>query len=147
MYQASIRDKKKHKTFNHQKKSDYEIDLEYEEYAYVKKLLGNCRLQIITNSGIEAIGIIRGKFRNYSTKIIFEVGDIIVVSKRDYQNTKVDVVHKFNSDQVQELITNEKISNILCSLYNNYSKSSLDIELNNVNFTNDIDSEDEIDNI
>jgi initiation factor 1A len=124
MYQASIRDKKKHKIFNQQRSDNYDINATYEEYAYVKKLLGNCRVHLITNSGTESIGIIRGSLRKFSKRIIIETGDIVVVSKRDYQVNKVDIMHKYNLDQVQTLISEQKISNILCNLYNNINVST-----------------------
>ena len=124
MYQASIRDKKKHKIFNQQRSDNYEMNTYYEEYAYVKKLLGNCRVHLITNSGTEGIGIIRGSLRKFSKRVIIETGDIVVVSKRDYQKDKVDIVHKYNSDQVQTLISEQKLSNILCNLYNNIHVST-----------------------
>lgn len=124
MYQASIRDKKKHKIFNHQKTDNYELNPNYEEYAYVKKLLGNCRVHLITSSGVDAIGIIRGSLRKFSKRVIIETGDIVVVSKRDYQKDKVDIVHKYNIDQVQTLIAENKLSNVLCNFYTSVATGS-----------------------
>ena len=121
MYQSSIRDKKKHKKFNHVKTDNYLINQEVEEFAYVKKLLGNCRVQVITNSGIDAVGIIRGTLRKFNKRILIETGDIVVVSKRDFQDSKVDIVHKYNQEQVNLLIQEEKLSNILCNFYNNHT--------------------------
>jgi len=147
MYQACIRDKKKYKTFNQQKKDNYDIDPEYEELAYVKKLLGNCRLLVITASGSETIGVIRGKFRKFNTRVLFEVGDIIVISKRDYQDSKVDIVHKYNSEQVQYLIKEGKLTNVLTSLYNNSHISNNDNGDDYINFSDKSitdDSEEEL---
>jgi initiation factor 1A len=118
MYQASIRDKKKHQKFHNVRTDNYELNAMYEEYAYVKKILGNCRVQVLTNSGVDAIGIIRGTLRKFNNRVIIEAGDIVVVSKRDYQESKVDIVHKYNADQIQCLITEEKLSKILCNAYN-----------------------------
>ena len=118
MYQASIRGKKKHQKFHQVKVDNFIVDNINPEYAYVKKLLGNCNVSLITNSGIEAIGVIRGSLRKFNTRIVIEVGDIVVVSKREYQSSKVDIVHKYNSDQVQYLINEEKISNIILHMYN-----------------------------
>lgn len=138
MYQASIRDKKKHKLFNQQKSDNYDLNPNYEEYAYVKKLLGNCRVHLITSSGVEAIGIIRGSLRKFSRRVIIETGDIVVVSKRDYQADKVDIVHKYNTDQVQTLIADKKLSNTLCNLYNNiHTLSDNSTNGNNIENEND----------
>jgi initiation factor 1A len=119
MYQSSIRDKKKHKIFNQQKNDNYDLNSDCEEYAYVKKLLGNCRVHLITNSGVDAIGIIRGALKKFSKRVLIETGDIVVISRREYQVEKVDIVHKYNADQVQYLINEKKLSGILSNHYNN----------------------------
>lgn len=151
MYQSSIRDKKKHQQFNHVKNDNYEINPAYEEYAYVKKLLGNCRVSLLTNSGAEAIGIIRGSMRKFSKRVIIEVGDIVVISKRDFQDSKVDIVHKYNSDQVLRLTEESKISTILTNnlnFSNTNSKSQDDYVDNNDNYVDfgyiSTDEEDEV---
>lgn len=118
MYQTSIRNKKKHVSFNRDKEINYDINPQEEEYAYVVKLLGNCRARILSNSGIESIGIIRGTLRKFSKRILVENGDIVVISKREYQRDKVDIVHKFNTEQAQHLIKTEKLSQILINCYN-----------------------------
>jgi len=47
MYQTTIRNKKKSTNIV----KNYIIDEEYEEYALSVKLLGNCRVSLITNTG------------------------------------------------------------------------------------------------
>ena len=84
MYQTTIRNKKKSTNIV----KNYAIDSEFEEYALSKKLLGNCRVSLITNSGNEVIGIIRGNMRKFNKRVLIEEGDIVVVSKRDFINTK-----------------------------------------------------------
>jgi translation initiation factor 1A len=146
MYQSSIRDKKKHKIFNQQRSDNYDLNPAYEEYAYVKKLLGNCRVQLATGSGVEAIGIIRGTLRKFNKRVLIESGDIVVVSKRDYQESKVDIVHKYNADQVQCLIAEKKLSNILINMYNNThtfdeSQDKTVADDNYIDFSNITDSD------
>jgi len=126
MYQTSIRNKKKHTKFNKDKDLNYSINSDFEEYAYVIKLLGNCRAKVICNSGIEAIGIIRGSLRRFNKRILIENGDIVVISKRDFQDNKVDIVHKFNIDQCQSLIKDKTLSDILINSYYNRSNHSND---------------------
>jgi translation initiation factor 1A len=126
MYQTSIRNKKKHSSFNKDKDMNYQLNTDYEEYAYVVKLLGNCRARVLLNSGIEAIGVIRGALRRFNKRVLIENGDIIVVSKRDFQDSKVDIVHKFNLDQCQSLIKNKEISDVLINCYYNKGTYSAD---------------------
>ena len=150
MYQTSIRNKKKRSLFNHEKESNYNIDPLHEEYAYVDKILGNCRVFIISNTGKEYIGIIRGSLRKFNKRILIERGDIVVISKRDYQIDKVDIVHKINSEQTNNLINDAILSNILINLYTN-KKSTLDVDdlefkLDNIEISNN-DSDEEFVNI
>jgi hypothetical protein len=54
MYQSAIRNKKKSVNIV----NNYILDSDNEEYALCIKLLGNCRIALITNSGNDVIGII-----------------------------------------------------------------------------------------
>lgn len=119
MYQTSIRNKKQKKYLNNSHNNDYAIDENCEHYAIVTKLLGNCRVLLFTNLGNECIGIIRGSLRKFSNRILIEKGDIVVVSIRDYQNNKVDIVHKYNREQIQCLINDKKLSQTIINLYFN----------------------------
>jgi initiation factor 1A len=122
MYQTSIRKKKK--KFNTNKNENYEINFDYEEYGLVKKLLGNCRVDLITNSGDEVIGVIRGNMRKYNKRVLIEKGDIVVVSKREFQSNKVDIVHKFSLDKYPDILNSDNISNTLKNEYYNSSYTS-----------------------
>jgi len=117
MYQTTIRNKKKSTNIV----KNYIIDEEHEEYALSVKLLGNCRVSLITNTGNDVIGIIRGNMRKFNKRVLIEVGDIVAISKRDFQSNKVDIVHKYNLEQTQMLINNKVLSDVLI---NNYYKNS-----------------------
>lgn len=133
MYQASIRKKKKN--FNTNKNENYEINFEYEEYGLVKKLLGNCRVNLITNSGDEVVGVIRGNMRKYNKRVLIEKGDIVVVSKREFQSNKVDIVHKISLDKYHDILNGDNISNTLKNEYYNSSYTSATNDSNNhINF-------------
>lgn len=143
MYQTSIRNKKQKKIFNNSQNNNYDINNDYEEYAYVKKLLGNCRVSLITNTGNDCLGVIRGNLRKFTHRVLIEKGDIVVVSKRDFQDNKVDIVHKFNREQIQILIKEEKISNVLINYYNNKLTNNDNVEFD---ISDDIDFEDHYNN-
>lgn len=121
MYQTTIRNKKKSTNAT----KNYTIDKENnEEYALSIKLLGNCRVSLLTDTGNEVMGIIRGNMRKFNKRVLIEAGDIVIVSKRDFQANKVDIVHKFNLEQTQQLINNKKLSDILINQYYKYSNKS-----------------------
>jgi len=136
MYQTSIRNKKIKKHLNNNYENTYDLDLETEEYAYVIKMLGNCRVSVISNSGNESIGIIRGSLRKFARRVLIEKGDIVAISKRNFQDNKVDIVHKYNRDQITTLINENKLSYVLLNSYNNIKYKDDDLELTNVIFDN-----------
>jgi len=118
MYQTSIRNKKQKSQFNKVSNNNYNIDSEYEVYAYVIKLLGNCRVLVLCDNGTEAVGVIRGSMRRFNKRVLIETGDIVAVSIRDFQIGKVDIVHKYNAEQCKILINNKEISDTLINAYN-----------------------------
>jgi len=136
MYQTSIRNKKIKKHLNNNYENTYNLDLETEEYAYVIKMLGNCRVNLISNSGNESIGIIRGALRKFAKRVLIEKGDIVAISKRNFQDNKVDIVHKYNRDQITILINENRLSNVLLNSYNNIKYKDDDLEVTNVLFDN-----------
>jgi len=121
MYQTSIRNKKKNSQFNKVSNNNYIIDKQHELYAYVIKLLGNCRVLVLCDNGNEAIGVIRGSMRRFNKRVLIETGDIIAVSTREYQDNKVDIVHKYNTEQCKILINDKELSYTLINAYNKVS--------------------------
>ena len=92
-----------------------------QKYALVTKMLGGCRVECklygggsidsgnsgnTGNSGVGgatgiAIGVIRGSMRK---KVYINANDVVIVSVRDFEKDRVDVVHKYTNDEVRELI-------------------------------------------
>ena len=132
MYQTSIRNKKKISQFNKVSNNNYNINTEYEVYAYVIKLLGNCRVLVLCDNGNEAVGVIRGSMRRFNKRVLIETGDILAVSMRDFQDNKVDIVHKYNAEQCKILINNKEISDTLINAYNKVATTAI----NNTNEAN-----------
>jgi translation initiation factor 1A len=132
MYQTSIRNKKKISQFNKVANNNYAINADYEVYAYVIKLLGNCRVLVLCDNGTEAVGVIRGSMRRFNKRVLIETGDILAVSMRDFQDNKVDIVHKYNAEQCKILINNKEISDTLINAYNKISNNTI----NNANEAN-----------
>mgnify|MGYP000476857857 CR=1 FL=1 len=74
---------------------------EGEEYAIISKMLGNCRVSCSCLDGIERLGVIRGSFVK---KVWISVGDVVLVSIRDFQDNKCDIIHKYSDDDKQTLL-------------------------------------------
>lgn len=72
----------------------------HEEYAQVLKMLGNGRLEALCFDGSKRLAHIRGKLRK---KVWINQGDIILLSLRDYQDEKGDVILKYSADEARSL--------------------------------------------
>ena len=70
------------------------------EYAQVIKMLGNGRLEAQCFDGPKRLAHIRGKLRK---KVWINQGDIILLSLRDYQDEKGDVILKYSADEARSL--------------------------------------------
>lgn len=71
-----------------------------QEYAQVVRMLGNGRLEAQCFDGTSRLCHIRGKLRK---KVWVNQGDIILISLRDFQDGKADVILKYNSDEARQL--------------------------------------------
>merc|ERR1711998_794001 len=81
-------------------------------YAKVLSFLGNCRLKAYCSDGKIRICLIRGKLKK---KIWIYINDIILISLRDFEDTKADIIHKFDEDQISYLINKNILDmNKLC---------------------------------
>jgi translation initiation factor 1A len=103
MYQSKIREKKK-RGGNRSKELDEPNEDEGQEFAYVQDMLGNGRLRALCNDGSIRVGRIAGSLRKYSKKVIIERGDLILITKRDFEQDKVDVVGKYTNEQVNAFL-------------------------------------------
>ncbi|KAG0168056.1 Translation initiation factor 1A [Apophysomyces sp. BC1034] len=73
---------------------------EGQEYAQVTKMLGNGRVEAQCFDGVRRLAHIRGKLRK---KVWINQGDIVLISLREYQDEKADVLLKYNADEARSL--------------------------------------------
>jgi translation initiation factor 1A len=95
---------------------EQKIDLpdEFQFFGYVTKILGNRQVSLDyyvpmhckkTNKIIDwiknsKIGSIRGKMRK---RVFVNLGDIVLVTERDFDASKVDIIEKYQSSQMSYL--------------------------------------------
>ncbi|KEI42883.1 uncharacterized protein L969DRAFT_179549 [Mixia osmundae IAM 14324] len=77
-----------------------ELVFKEDEYAQVTKMLGNGRLEAQCFDGEKRLAHIRGKMRK---KVWINQGDIILISLRDFQDDKADVIQKYSPDEARNL--------------------------------------------
>ena len=90
-------------------KDDFEIERELDfkniednqEYAQVIKLLGNCRCTVLCIDGIERLAHIRGSMTKKKQWI--KIGDIILVSLREFEQNKCDVLYLYTLKEARKL--------------------------------------------
>ncbi|GAA5873781.1 hypothetical protein JCM1840_002072 [Sporobolomyces johnsonii] len=71
-----------------------------QEYAQVIKMLGNGRVEAMCFDGEKRLAHIRGKMRK---KVWINQGDIVLLSLRDFQDDKADVIQKYSADEARNL--------------------------------------------
>ena len=83
----------------------------------------------------EKICLIRGKMRKRNW---ININDIVVVSIREFEKEKGDIIHKYNSDESQTLKLLKKIPNIdVC----NKKDSTEDVNFTYTSYTEMLESE------
>ena len=73
---------------------------ESEEYAQLIKILGDGRFECNCADGVKRIAHVRGKMRK---RVWIANGDIILVSLREFEPEKCDVVEKYKEKEVAKL--------------------------------------------
>lgn len=102
---------KKAASKNNQSVRQIPLKEEFQDYGIVQNLLGNGRLKVLCFSdNIERLGTIRGSMYK---KVWINKDDIILISLREYQDDKCDVIFKYKPDEVKILKKNGEISKYL----------------------------------
>jgi translation initiation factor 1A len=95
----------KNKNKNYQKTKEIQFkESEDQIYGKVSKMLGNNRLEVECFDGIKRLGHIRGSLR-----VRIETADIILLSLRDFQDSKCDVIFKYSPEEVRILRSQNQI--------------------------------------
>ncbi|XP_031548644.1 eukaryotic translation initiation factor 1A, X-chromosomal-like [Actinia tenebrosa] len=94
------KNRRRGKNENESEKRELVFKEDGQEYAQVTKMLGNGRLEAMCFDGMKRLCHIRGKLRK---KVWINTGDIILLGLRDYQDTKADVILRYNTDEARNL--------------------------------------------
>jgi len=94
------KNRRRGKNENDNEKRELVFKEDGQEYAQVVKMLGNGRLDAMCFDGVRRLANIRGKLRK---KTWINTGDIILLSLRDFQDGKGDVIQKYSADEARSL--------------------------------------------
>jgi translation initiation factor 1A len=103
MYQSRISNGKKRTNRNDKHRALEGVE-EGQGYAIVQDLIGNGRLRALCSDNVVRLAKIRGSLRKTSHKIIIEKNDLILISFRDFEPDKVDVLHKYSYDEANQIM-------------------------------------------
>jgi len=70
-----------------------------QEYAQITKALGNCRFDVMCFDGKSRLATMCGKMRK---RVFVNQGELVLVSLRDWQDSKCDIIEKYNPNDVQK---------------------------------------------
>ena len=71
-----------------------------QNYGQVLRLLGDSRLEIQCTDGMKRVGHIRGTMRK---KIWIAMGDVVLLSRREFEDDKGDIILKYTEEEVRKL--------------------------------------------
>eukprot|EP01060_Flectonema_neradi_P032232 TRINITY_DN508_c0_g2_i1.p1 TRINITY_DN508_c0_g2~~TRINITY_DN508_c0_g2_i1.p1 ORF type:complete len:186 (+),score=44.57 TRINITY_DN508_c0_g2_i1:158-715(+) len=109
---------------NDPEKRDLILKGEGQEYGQAIKMLGNSRLQVYCFDGVQRLGVICGTLRR---RVWINPGDTVLVSLREFQDTRCDVVFKYLSEEVKRL---QKMNEIPDQTRANEGESHLSCDTN-----------------
>ena len=75
-------------------------DNDAQEYAQIVRPLGNSRFELLCFDGKTRLGHVRGKMRRRAK---VGTGDFVLVSLRDYQDDKADIIWTYSLLEAKEL--------------------------------------------
>ena len=102
-----------------------------QEYAQIKALKGNCRFDVFCFDGKERMATLCGTMRK---RKFVNLNDVVLVSLRDFQDQKCDIIDSYDDNQVRAL---KEMKHIPDSIKLGEENEFTD-DLDGIEFTNDI---------
>jgi len=83
-------------------------------YGYIEKCFGNGRFDIVCDDMKHRMGILRGNMRN---RTWIATGDMVLCCIRDFEDSKVDIVHRYTSEDIIRLYRQNNMPQQIFDLY------------------------------
>ena len=77
-----------------------------QEYVVMTKMLGDRRIMVRLPDATEKLAIIPGRFRK---RCWMKAGDVLLASYREFQDNKLDIIHKYTPEEARQLVNFEEI--------------------------------------
>jgi translation initiation factor 1A len=95
---------KKKPSDNEKRSLVYKDDMQ--EYGMMTKMLGGQRIMVMLVDKTEIMAVIPGRFRK---RCWMKAGDTLIVSRREFQESKWDVCYKYNEDEVRIMVKKDEL--------------------------------------
>jgi len=110
-----VKNKGGKKTKGKARKSYYTVEMSLkdlrkvddQEYAHIAEVHGDGRYGLICYDKIKRLGIMRGSLRR---KVRAKKSDIVLVSLRDFQDSKCDIIAHYKPEEVDKLVKAKEMS-------------------------------------
>lgn len=100
---------KKFSNFNSRQTRELVYKQSDQEYARLDRNLGERRFEIMCSDGIQRIAHVPGSF---AKRLWFNVGDYVLVSMRSFEPNKCDILYKYNSNEIEQLRSENKLGSL-----------------------------------
>ena len=142
--------KHKHKAHKDHKPKSLNIEqlkkIEGQEYAFVKEKYSSQHYKLLCYDKVERLGCLRGKLR----KARIKNSDLVLVSIREFQDDKCDIIYHYKEEDLDKLIRSKAVDSsfvkegkLIVEEDNNY-ESSDEEDNKQVNDTSNIVTIDEL---
>lgn len=89
----------------HKKETNFKRELLFREdeqaYARITKSLGDARFECeLLETNEKKVGHVRGAFRK---RVWMNIGDFVLISTRNFDESKCDIIHKYTNDEAHSL--------------------------------------------
>lgn len=108
-----------------------------QEYAKILKMLGDRKVTMVFPDSREVLGLIPGRFRK---RVWMAQGDIVLVSVREFQDDRYDIVLKYTPEEVHKLVKKNEIPEFFLDGLSTTAEDN-----NGINFGEEEDPENEFD--
>ena len=93
-----------------------------QEYARLDRNLGERRFEIMCSDGVQRIAHVPGSF---AKRLWFNAGDYALVSMRSFEPNKCDILYKYNSNEIEQLRSENKLGCLRDDGLNDENEDSL----------------------
>jgi len=81
---------------------ELEFKEDLQEYGKIVSLLGDRRMTVKLSDGTDIMGHVRDAMRR--KRVFIKIDDVVLVSRREFQEGKVDIIHKYIDTEVKNLV-------------------------------------------